>query len=378
VGQFWNTHPERSMANNSAVYEEKPNIEQFMDEWLALIKSSTGERGLFNRGGLRQTLPARRLKVLKEKVDTLGTNPCGEILLQPKQFCNLSEVVAREKDTEETLLKKIKIAALLGTYQSTLVNFPYLSKDWKKNCEEERLLGVSITGQWDCEAVRTPDTMAKLRKHAVKMNKQYAERFGIGSSTCVTCVKPSGNLSQTVHSSSGLHPRYAPYYIRRVRIADHDPLFLLLKDQGVPYFPEVGQSRETATTWVVEFPVKSPDNAVYKDNISAIEQLEYWKMLKENFTEHNPSVTVYVGEDEWLEVANWVYKNWDIVGGISFLPRSNHVYSLSPYEEITKERFEDLEEKIGHIDFSKIVSYEKVDSTENSREVACAGGQCEL
>lgn len=378
IGQFWNTNPQRSLSNNSAVYESKPSVEQFMEEWTALIKSGAGERGIFNRGGLSTALPERRVKHLKEGLDELGSNPCGEILLQPKQFCNLSEVVARSEDTEESLMRKIRVAAILGTYQSTLTNFPYLSKEWKQHCEAERLLGVSITGQYDCPAVRNADTLNKLKKEAVRVNRVYAKRFGVNASTSVTCVKPSGTVSQTVDCASGMHPRYAPYYIRRIRIAAHDPLFKLMKDQGVSYHPEVGQTAADANTWVLEFPIKAPENSVYRNDKTAVEQLEYWKVVKKEFTEHNPSITIYVGENEWLEVANWVYNNWDMVGGISFLPRSNFVYQLAPYEEISKEKYEEMMSKFPEVDYSLIVSYEAEDETELAKEAACAGANCEL
>lgn len=379
IGQFWNTEPQRAMSNNSAVYNEKPSVEKFMKEWIALMESGSGERGIFNKGSLKTSLPSRRVKFLKDRIYHTGTNPCGEIILQSKQFCNLSEIVARAEDSEEDLMRKMRIAAILGTYQSTLTNFPYISEEWRQNCEQERLLGVSITGQWDCPAVRNAETMQKLRKTAVKINKEYAQRFGISQSTCVTCVKPSGNLSQTVDCSSGIHVRFAPYYIRRVRINATDPLFHMLRDQGIPFFPENGQTEENATTWVLEFPVKSPDQeAKFKDDISAIEQLEYWKLVKENFTEHNPSVTVYIKKDEWLEVANWVYKNWDLVGGLSFLPSSDHVYSLAPYEVIDEATYNELKEKIGEIDYSALISYEKTDQTEVKKELACVGGACEI
>jgi len=349
-----------------------------MDEWIALMKSGSGERGIFNRGALAKTLPERRLKVLKGFIGDMGTNPCGEIILRSKQFCNLSEVVARHDDTEKSLLRKVRLAAILGTYQSTLTNFGYLSKDWKENCEQERLLGVSITGQWDCPAVRHPKVLQTLKAEAVKINAAIAKRFGINASTCVTCVKPSGTVSQTVDCASGMHPRHSKYYIRRVRISATDSLFKMLKDQGVPYFPEVGQSRENASTYVLEFPVEAPDDSVYRDSLSAIEQLEFWKMVKENYTEHNPSVTISVGDEEWIGVANWVYANWDIINGLSFLPRSEHVYQLAPYEKIDKERYESLKEKMRNIDFSKIITYEKHDETEAKKELACAGGTCEI
>lgn len=377
-GQFWLTDPQRSLANNSAVYNEKPSASEFLSEWTALVASQSGERGIFNRGSLYDTLPERRLKISKDHVAVMGTNPCGEIILRSKQFCNLSEVVARAEDTEKTLMKKIKIATIIGTYQATLTNFKYLSPEWKKNCEEERLLGVSITGQWDCPAVRNAKVLRKLKDYSIEVNKEYAKRFGINQSSAITCVKPSGTVSQTVDTASGMHPRHSQYYIRRIRISATDSLFKMLKDQGVPYHPEVGQSIENATTFVLEFPVKAPDTGAFKDTLSAIEQLEYWKMVKENFTEHNPSVTISVGEMEWIEVAHWVYSNWKIIGGLSFLPRSEHVYQLAPYEEINEKTYKSLVKGYENMDFSKIMSYEKKDETEVKKELACAGGTCEI
>jgi ribonucleoside-triphosphate reductase len=378
-GQFYLSEGQRMLANNSAVYLSKPGTEEFLDEWIALMKSGSGERGIFNRGGLANTLPKRRLDQFKGGIyPAWGTNPCGEIILQSKQFCNLSEVVARAEDTEETLLKKIRIATILGTYQSSLTYFPYLSKEWKKNCEKERLLGVSITGQWDSTVARKPEVLVKLRDEAVKINKKYAERFGLNQSVCVTCVKPSGTASSTVDCASGMHPRHAPYYIRRIRISGTDSLFKMLKDQGVPYHPEVGQTMENASTFVMEFPIKAPEGAICKDDVDAIAQLEHWKVVKVNFTEHNPSVTISVGEDEWIKVGNWIYENWDIVGGLSFLPRSNHVYQLAPYEPINKEKYEELLSKVNHLDFSKIVTYEKEDETEVKKELACVSGVCDI
>jgi ribonucleoside-triphosphate reductase (thioredoxin) len=388
-GAFYMTHPHRSLANNSAVYITKPTNEEFLKEWMSLIASRAGERGIFNRGSLAKTLPKRRIDHLKTYkgyfdasgnniIGPIGTNPCGEIILQSKQFCNLSEIVARSTDTEKSLIRKMKVAAILGTYQSSLTHFPYLSKEWTEHCAAERLLGVSITGQWDCEAVRNPETLEKLKKEAIKINKQYAERFGISQSTAITCVKPSGTLSQMVDCSSGMHARHSQYYIRRIRISATDSLFKMLKDQGVPYHPEVGQNVETATTYVLEFPVKAPEGSIFRDDISAIKQLEYWKTVKTSYTEHNPSVTVSVGDDEWIEVANWIYKNWDIVGGLSFLPRDNHVYQLAPYQPINEEQYIDMAKRMEHIDFSKIITYEKQDETELKKEVACAGGVCEI
>jgi ribonucleoside-triphosphate reductase len=377
-GQFYNTEAQRMLANNSAVYNSKPETQEFLDEWTALVKSGSGERGIFNRGGLVKTLPKRRLKQFEGVFPAWGTNPCGEIILQSKQFCNLSEVVARADDTEESLLRKIRLATILGTYQASLTYFPYLSKEWKKNCEKERLLGVSVTGQWDSRVARDPEVLKKLKDLSIEVNKKYSKRFDVGASTCITCVKPSGTVSQTVDCASGMHPRHAPYYIRRVRISATDALFKMLKDQGVPYYPEVGQNIENATTFVLEFPVKAPTGAICKDDISAIDQLEHWKIVKVNYTEHNPSVTISVGEDEWIKVANWVYENWDLVGGLSFLPRSKHVYQLAPYETIDKERYEEMKKKVEDLDFSKIVTYEKVDETEVKKEMACVAGLCEV
>ncbi len=377
-GQFYLAEAQRMLANNSAVYLEKPSASEFLDEWVALMKSGSGERGIFNRGSLAKTLPKRRLDQWKEGIyPSWGTNPCGEIILQSKQFCNLSEVVARAEDTLEDLERKIRVATILGTYQSTLTYFPYLSNEWKRNCEKERLLGVSITGQWDSSVARKPEVLERLKTVAVDLNKKLAKRLGINQSLTVTCVKPSGTVSQTVDCASGMHPRHAPYYIRRVRISASDALFKMLRDQGVPYLPEVGQTMEGASTFVFEFPMKAPNGAICRDDIDAIKQLEHWKVVKVNYTEHNPSVTISVGEDEWIKVGNWVFENWDIVGGLSFLPRSNHVYQLAPYESITKEQYEAMLGKVSHLDFSKIVTYEVEDETEVKRELACVAGVCD-
>jgi ribonucleoside-triphosphate reductase (thioredoxin) len=385
-GAFYNTDPHRMLANNSAVYENKPTNEEFMDEWMALMKGKTGERGIFNRGGLMSQIPERRIANWKKAgviengqvVGLTGANPCGEIILKSKQFCNLTEVICRRSDTLETLKKKARVAAILGTYQSSLDKFGYLSQEWTDNVQSERLLGVSLSGQWDSPEARKPEVMRELRDEAIAVNKKYAKRFGINASTAVTTVKPSGTVSQTVNSASGMHPRHSEYYIRRIRISATDSLFKMLKDQGVPYHPEVGQTLENANTFVLEFPVKSPNSSVYKDDLSALEQLEYWKIVKQNYTEHNPSVTISIGENEWLEVANWLYNNWDIIGGLSFLPRSNHAYRLAPYEEITKEQYEKMAKKFENIDYSKIVAYELQDETERAKELACAGNSCEI
>jgi ribonucleoside-triphosphate reductase (thioredoxin) len=385
-GAFYNTDPHRMLANNSAVYEVKPQSEEFMEEWMALMKGKSGERGIFNRGGLISQLPKRRIELWTKQgiiengkiVKPVGTNPCGEIILQSKQFCNLSEVIARRNDTPETLKKKIRIAAILGTYQSSLTNFNYLSKEWTDNCRSERLLGVSVTGQWDSPEARKPEVLRMLRDESVAMNKKYAKRFGIPASSAVTAVKPSGTVSQTVNCASGMHPRHSEYYIRRIRITATDSLFKMLKDQGVPHHPEIGQTLENANTFVLEFPVKSPKSSVYNNDLSAIEQLEYWKTVKQNYTEHNPSVTISIGENEWVGVANWLYENWEMIGGLSFLPRSDHSYRLAPYESITKEKYEELVKAFDNLDYSKLVTYELKDETEQAKELACAGQTCEI
>ncbi len=386
-GQFYLSEPHRSVANNSAVYETQPSSNDLLDEWVALMKSGSGERGIFNRSALAETMPNRRQTYFKKVgfLDTdgvvrgpIGTNPCGEIILQSKQFCNLSEVIARKDDTHESLIRKARLAALLGTYQSTLTHFNYISKEWARHCEDERLLGVSVTGQWDSAAARDPKTMRAMRDIAVQTNARYAKRFGVKPSLSVTAVKPSGTVSQTFNCSSGIHPRHAKYYIRRIRISATDSLFRMMKDQGVPYLPEVGQTEQTASTFVLEFPIESPDSTAFKDDVSALEQLEYWKSVKLNYTEHNPSATISVGENEWIEVVNWVQKNWNIIGGLSFLPRFDHVYQLAPYETITKERYEEISRNFPSIDYSQLIAYEHADETEQKRELACAGGTCEI
>ncbi|MBN2244978.1 MAG: ribonucleoside-triphosphate reductase [Candidatus Aminicenantes bacterium] len=358
-GHYYIMNPQRSMANNSAVYNSQPSATIFMEEWLSLAKSGTGERGIFNREGLEKQMPQRRWEKFKEHLQTSGTNPCGEITLRDRQFCNLTEIVARAEDTEETLLKKAEIAAILGTYQSSLTEFPYISKEWKKNCDEERLLGVSITGQWDCPAVRQAEVLKKIYKKIIDTNKKYAKKFNINPSTSVTSVKPSGTVSQLVNAAPGMHPRHSPYYVRRIRISTGDPLCKMLREQKVPYHPEVGQTEASATTYVFDFPVKSPSKSTFKKDLNAIDQLEYWKMVKENYTEHNPSQTILTKDDEWIKVANWLYENWDIIGGLTFLPRDNTVYQLAPFEEISEEEYEKLLSEFPEIDFSQILIYEK-------------------
>lgn len=378
-GMFYEKTPNRVMANNSAVYNVKPTQQEFMREWLSLMESGTGERGIFNRGGVLSTLPARRSEKLDSTTrEKMGCNPCAEIILRSGQMCNLSSVVCRADDTKESLVKKVKIATILGTYQSMLTDFIYLTKLWKDNCEDERLLGVSLNGQFDCPAIRDGKVLAKLRDVAIETNKEYAERFKINQSTAITCVKPEGTGSQMLGCSAGAHPRYAQYYIRRVRISSTDPLFLMLREQGVPCHPEVGQTAETATTWVLEFPIASPVGAITRHDLTAIDQLEHWKLVKTNYAEHTVSSTIYIGKDEWIAVANWLWDNWDIVSGLSFLPREDddHVYELAPFEEISASKYEELKNKFPQIDFSKLIDYELEDSGNGAGELACSSGIC--
>ncbi len=363
------------MANNSAVYETKPGIGEFLEEWTALVNSGSGERGIFNRGEILNQVPERRAKKLRGKKQ-IGVNPCGEIYLQSKQFCNLTSIVVRPDDDTASMLRKMRLAAIVGTYQATLTNFPYLGDEWRKNCEDEQLLGVSITGYYDNPIVRDDATLDALRMEAIATNEIYAKRFGVNQSTAITCVKPHGNSGQLLGVGSGMHPWFAQYFIRRVRISALDPLYQFAKDLGVPHHPEVGSTAETATTFVLEFPVKAPAGAITADEVSALEMLEEWKRLKVHFTEHNPSVTIYVSDDEWLDVANFVYNNWEIVGGLSFLPRTDHVYELAPYEAIDKAEYEKRTAQIAELDFGKLAQYEDTDNTLGAKEVACAAGVC--
>lgn len=375
-GQFYISEPQRSMANNSALYTEKPSAEEFLSEWTALVKSKSGERGIFNRGSLHKQLPQRRWEALKNQ-EYVGVNPCGEIILRSKQFCNLTSIVVRADDTIEALKKKVRLATVLGTYQSMLTDFKYISKQWKENCDEERLLGVSITGYYDNALVRKEEVLDELKKVAIEANKKYAKKLGINQSTAITCIKPHGNSGQLLGVGSGMHPWFAPYYVRRVRISHTDPLFEFAKDQGIPFHPEVGQSMDTATTYVLEFPIQAPKGVTYKNDVSALDLLHEWKKIKEHFVEHNPSVTISVGDEEWIAVANFVYEHWDIVGGLSFLPRSDHVYKLAPYEEITEEEYTKRVAELGTLDFSKLIQYEAEDNTTGAREFACVAGVCE-
>jgi len=381
-GSFWITAPYRALSNNSCVFEEKPSPIDFMDEWLALAKSGTGERGIFNRQAALKCRPRRR------KAAKFGTNPCGEIILRNHQTCNLTEVVLRPDDTWETVRDKVRIATIMGVIQSMLTHFPFLSEEWKRNAEEERLLGVSLTGILDCPLfsclakdprnAQAIEKIEELRNYAVRVSEEWADLLGINHSAAVSCVKPSGSVSILVNSSSGIHPRWSKYYIRRVRINSGDPLLALARDHGVPVSPEVGQSAENATTWVLSFPVKAPEGCVTRHDITALEQLELWLTLRKRWAEHSVSCTIYVDESEWLAVGNWVYEHWDAITGLSFLPKDSGIYPLAPYTEITKEEYERLAASLKPIDYCKLPRYERVDTTRIEREWACTGDKCEL
>lgn len=373
-GAFWETAPHRAMANNSAVYEDKPDAKTFLREWLSLIESGTGERGIYNRGGLNEQIPARRLKR-----DDWLVNPCGEIVLRPFGLCNLSIAVARAEDTFESLSRKVRLAAIWGTLQSTLTNFSYVREDWRTNAEEERLLGVDINGQMDAPHLFEWATdLVRYKKMVIETNAQFANLLGISPSVATTCVKPSGNSSQLLDCSSGLHPRYAPYYIRRLRIGAHTPMGAWLRHQGVPWHPEVGQSEQEMTVMVVEFPVKAPEGAKTRHDFTAVQMLNYWRNLKEFYTEHNPSITCYVEDHEWPQVGAWVYENWDLVGGLTFLPKDGGTYLLAPYEEISKEEYDKRTAAFPQLDFELLKTFDTHDTTTVNQEYACLGGSCDI
>jgi len=363
----------RAMANNSAIYRDQPTAADFLVEWGVLAKSGSGERGIFNLKSAQNQAPSRRYAPLIQ-----GTNPCGEIMLRDMEFCNLSEVVVREDDDLDTLLDKVETATWLGVLQSTFTDFPYLRKEWSKNCNVERLLGVSLTGQMDNPSLMNSEVLKALKSRVIRISRKASTSLGVNMPVATTCVKPSGTVSQLVDSASGCHPRYSQYYIRRYRISATDPLFKMLKAQGVPCQPENGQDAETATTWVFEFPVKSPDGCLTRKDVTAMEQLKHYKNLQLNWCEHNASMTVYVKEDEWFEVGNWVYKNWDIINGVSFLPYDGGHYELAPYEEIDHYTYESLIKKFPDINYDELSQYELEDETQGSHEYACVGDKCDI
>ena len=377
-GQWWETTAHRALANNSVAYTEKPNMETFMREWLALVESKSGERGIFNREA------SKKQAAKNDRRDPnydFGTNPCSEIILRPYQFCNLTEVVVRATDTIEDLERKVRVATILGTIQSSYTKFPYLRKVWQNNTEEERLLGVSLTGIMDNRLMTHKNqgldkTLEHLKNVAISTNAELASRLDIPPSTAISCVKPSGTVSQLVDSASGIHARHSPYYIRTVRGDNKDPLTKFMIDQGIPNEPCVFKGD---TTTVFSFPVKSPTGAVTRNDMTAIEQLEMWLTYQRHWCEHKPSVTISVRDSEWMAVGAFVYEHFDEMSGVSFLPHSDHTYQQAPYQDCTKEDYELLLSSMpGKIDWSKLSEYEQEDNTVAMQTMACSGDVCEI
>jgi len=376
-GAWWDTNPERALANNSVAYTEKPDAGIFMKEWLSLYESKSGERGIFNRVSAQDK--AKQNGRRRADYD-FGTNPCSEIILRPNQFCNLTEVVCRPTDSMATLLDKVEHATILGTIQATLTNFGYLRKRWQDNTEEERLLGVSLTGMdsplLNKNDSKLADRLNKLREKAVAVNKEWASTLGIPQSTAITCVKPSGTVSQLVDSASGIHARHNPYYIRTVRGDNKDPLTEFMKSQGIPNEPDVMKPEHTT---VFSFPMKTAKDAVFRTSMFAIEQLEMWKTYAVHWCEHKPSVTISVKEQEWVNVGNWCWDNFDYLSGVSFLPFSDHTYKQAPYQDIDEEQYKKLHSEMPkNIDWGKLQDFEKEDNTKGTQELACTAGVCEL
>lgn len=370
---FYINNPQRSVCNNSATYD-KFDASLFDKEWSSLIENKSGERGIFSRIDLEKKLPKRRVKVLGDRIKDLGTNPCGEIILQPYQFCNLSEVICRPEDNVFTLMEKLEVATILGTYQSTFDKFNYISPKWSETMKEERLLGVSITGIWDNIHLFDENVLKILKEYVILKNKEYAKKFGINESTATTAIKPSGNTSQIMNCSSGIHPIFSKYYLRRVRISSSDPLFKVIKEQKIPYYPEVGYTYENTPLAVLEFPVKAYSLRC-ADEVSAIELLELYKNFKVFYTEHNPSTTIYVKNNEWDDVKKWIVDNFNIIGGITFLPYYENCYKLAPYEKIDEEMYKEYLSKQQDINYDLLSRFE---GEIHSREFACVGNSCSL
>jgi ribonucleoside-diphosphate reductase alpha chain len=377
-GKWWVENVQRALANNSAVYTEKPDIGIFMDEWKALYESKSGERGVFNRQSAKKTVEKNGRR---NSEFAFGTNPCGEIILRSNECCNLSEVVVRPSDSEADLAEKVRLATILGTWQSTLTNFKYLSKKWRENCEEERLLGVSLTGIMDSELTNgkkagLKERLENLKVVAIEENNRLAELIGIPPSAAITCGKPSGTVSQLVDAASGIHARHSEYYIRTVRSDKKDPLALMMIDMGFPVEDDVTKPDHV---FVFSFPIKSPKNAVFRTDMTAIEQLELWHTYKLHWTEHNPSVTISVREHEWLEVGAWVYKNFDSMTGVSFLPFSEATYKQMPYQECTEKQYAEMLAKMPtNVDWTNLKNYEGFDTTTGTQELSCSvAGGCE-
>lgn len=377
-GQWWIDHPERALANNSVSYTEKPEIGAFMEEWLSLYNSKSGERGIFNRWAAKRKVKALGADRRNPDHD-FGANPCGEIILRPAGFCNLTEVVIRDGDSLERLKEKVEIATILGTFQSTLTNFRYLRSVWKRNAEEERLLGVSLTGIMDHAVLNNVNPelagwLDTLREHTIGVNREWAASLGINPSAAITTVKPSGTVSQLVDSSSGIHPRMSRYYVRTVRNDKKDPLSDFMVDQGIPHETDVIKQ----SNWVFSFPMKSPDASRLASEMTAIEQLEHYLVFNKHWTEHNPSITVYVREHEWIEVGAWVYKHFEEVNGISFLPYSDHTYQQAPYQPVEEDVYENLIKDFPQVEFDEFKVDEHEDNTTGTQTLACVGGVCEI
>jgi ribonucleoside-triphosphate reductase len=388
-GQWWVSDAQRALSNNSVAYKEKPEIGTFIEEWLALYKSKSGERGIFNRDAAKkQTEKANAFRSSlggdykhREVDHEFGTNPCSEIILRDKEFCNLTEIVVRSNDTKESLERKVRLATILGTWQSTLTNFKYLSSEWERNCKEERLLGVSMTGIMDCELTNgkkgnLEKLLTGLKTEAIVQNRTTAKSIGINESVAITCVKPSGTVSQLVDAASGIHARHNPYYIRTVRADVKDPLCVFMKEKGFPCEPDVMKPEHTM---VFSFPMKTPKKAVFRTDMSAMEQLNLWLQYQRFWCEHKPSVTISVKEHEWMEVGAWVWEHFDEVSGVSFLPFSDHTYKQAPYQDCTEEEYKELLKALPKdIDWAELGDYEKEDNTAGAQTFACSGNSCEV
>ncbi len=390
-GQWWEYNGQRALANNSVNYKEKPNVGTFMREWNSLYDSKSGERGMYNSASAKAQVSKlnerekdenQEFIKRREPREDFGTNPCSEIILRSREFCNLSECIVRRHDTPESLAEKVRVATILGTFQSTLTNFRYLTKEWERNCSDERLLGVSLTGILDNSLTSgrkkgLDELLQNLRKVAVDTNKEWADKLGIERSAAITCVKPSGTVSQLVDSASGIHARHSEYYIRTVRADNKDPLCKMMKQNGFPNEPDVTKPNHTT---VFSFPTKSPKGAICRTDMTAIEQLELWSTYQEHWCEHKPSITVTVKENEWPEVGSWVWNNFDDISGISFLPFSDHTYRQAPYQDCTKSEYDEMAKLIPeNVDWSKLSEYEQQDFTAGSQELACsADGGCEI
>ena len=376
-GAWWNENPQRALANNSVAYKEKPEIGVFMDEWVALYKSKSGERGIFNRDACRRTVS--KLGDRRDSSYEFGTNPCSEIILRDRQFCNLTEVVVRPEDTIESLKRKVRLATILGTWQASLTNFPYLSSEWKKNCQEEALLGVSLTGIMDNVMMRNTvdvkETLINLKQIAIDANAEWANKIGINPAAAITCVKPSGTVSQLTDAASGIHPRHNEYYIRTVRADRKDPLCQMMIDMGFPAEPCVMKPEHTM---VFSFPQKA-EGSLTRNDVSAITHLELWLAYQRYWCEHKPSITITVKENEWMDVGAFVYKYFDEISGISFLPHSDHTYRQAPYQDCTKEEYLAAIEKMPkNVDWGMLTKYEKEDKTTGTQQFACSANGCEL